>query len=170
VKELALLIKLIIPLLLSFTLQAQDYTSEMDSDQAYQKANKEFEMMLKAAQDVGEKECKSDAPRGELARSAFLWFAKGKLLSDRERASFRVYQNEVARIKKRMQGLIDSKDKSNLQSEGILIMAELLTNDINFLWGKSGRIEARRNFLVEIKYGSPAALYENDLWLDSYDT
>lgn len=145
-------------------------SSEIESDEKYQAANKEFEIILQAAVDVGEKECKSDAPKGELARSAWLWFSKGKILSDAEKLRFKVYQSEIERIKKRMQAILDSKDKSTMQSDGILLQAELLTTEMFFIWGNTGRLESRVGFLTEIKNAPAAANYENKLWLDSYNS
>lgn len=156
-------------LLLTHPASKAEEPSLITSDDSYQKSNKEFELLLKAAQDVGVKECKSDAPQGELARSALLWFSKGKLLSDGERVRFNIYQSEIAKIKNRMQELLDSKDSARIQSEGFLLQAELINTDISFLWGTRGRIEARTNFWVEIKNAAAAAKYEDKLWLDSFD-
>jgi hypothetical protein len=156
------------PLYASDTPSAQ-VSSEIANDEAYQQMNKEFELILKAAQDVGQKECKSDAPQGEIIRSAYLWLNKGKLLSDNERVRFQVYQSEVAKIKKRLQEILDSKDSARIQAEGVLLQSDLFTTEINFLWGNHGRIEARTQFLVEIKDGSAAAKYEDKLWLDSFE-
>lgn len=147
----------------------EELSSEIESDKVYQTTNKEFEIILQAAVDVGEKECKSDAPKGELARSAWLWFSKGKILSDNEKLRFKVYQSEIERIKTRMQAILNAKDKSTMQSDGILLQAELLTTEMFFIWGNTGRLDARVGFLTEITNAPAAANYENKLWLDSYN-
>lgn len=119
---------------LAFTLHlsAADNSDLIEKDEKYQKANKEFELILKAAQDVGAAECKTD--KGELPRSAYLWFNEGKRLLGNEERNYNLFNSEIARIQKKMQ----TTGGSELQAESLLILSQIHTLEINFLNGRNG--------------------------------
>ncbi|AUN97721.1 hypothetical protein C0V70_06265 [Bacteriovorax stolpii] len=150
--------------LFSLHLSAADNGDLIEKDEKYQKANKEFELILKAAQDVGAAECKTD--KGELPRSAYLWFNEGKRLLGNEERNYNLFNSEIARIQKKMQ----ATGGSELQAESLLILSQIHTLEINFLNGRNGRIQARKDFMTEFKNAKISAQSEEKKWLKTFDT
>lgn len=152
-------------LLLLFSVHLSSIRAEssiLEQDEQYQKNNKELTLILKASQDVGANECKTD--KGELPRSANLWFTEGKRLLEGENRKFNLFNAEIARVQKK----IASTSGETLQAESLLILSQLHSLEIDYLNGRNGRIQLKKEFLVEFKNTKISAKYEDTQWLDAY--